>query len=166
MTSGARFLGLLPLVFLCAAAAPPPPQTQFREFEFRRLNRPYRDFPVAVEPVQSGPLEIALASPRHEILLVKHLLRLRPRGDGTHDLSLWKHRVIRQAVLAEQAQVDMIALGQAKRKLQQLVEEGRQRKRQSTRTRIARWDTAGKPTRQAALPAPATTADGGSSWMG
>ena len=72
----------------------------------------------------------------------------------THDLSLWKHRVIRQAVLAEQAQVDMVALGQAKRKLQQLVEEGRQRKRQATRTRIARWDTAGKPTRQAALPTP------------
>jgi len=76
----------------------------------------------------------------------------------THDLSLWKHRVIRQAVLAEQAQVDMVALGQAKRKLQQLVEDGRQRKRQATRTRIARWDTAGKPTRQAALPAPTATA--------
>ena len=72
----------------------------------------------------------------------------------THDLSLWKHRVIRQAVLAEQERVDMVALGQAKRKLQQLVEDGRQRKRQATRTRIARWDTAGKPTRQAALPAP------------
>ena len=41
----------------------------------------------------------------------------------THELSLWKHRVIRQAVLAEQAQVDMVALGQAKRKLQQLVED-------------------------------------------
>jgi putative transposase len=77
----------------------------------------------------------------------------------THELSLWKHRVIRQAVLAEQAQVDMVALGQAKRKLQQLVEDGRQRKRQATRTRIARWDTAGKPTRQAALPAPAATTE-------
>jgi putative transposase len=77
----------------------------------------------------------------------------------THDLSLWKHRVIRQAVLAEQAQVDMVALGQAKRKLQQLVEDGRQRKRQATRTRIARWDTAGKPTQQAALPAPTATAE-------
>lgn len=77
----------------------------------------------------------------------------------THELSLWKHRVIRQAVLAEQAQVDMVALGEAKRKLQQLVEDGRQRKRLATRTRIARWDTAGKPTRQAALPAPAVTAE-------
>jgi putative transposase len=77
----------------------------------------------------------------------------------THDLSLWKHRVIRQAVLAEQERVDMVALGQAKRKLQQLVEDGRQCKRQSTRTRIARWDTAGKPTRQAALPASTATAE-------
>jgi putative transposase len=76
----------------------------------------------------------------------------------THDLSLWKHRVIRQAVLAEQDRVDMVALGQAKRKLQQIVEDGRQRKRQQTRTRIARWDTAGKPTRQAALPAPTAPA--------
>jgi len=68
----------------------------------------------------------------------------------THGLSFWKHRVIRQAVLAEQDRVDMAALGQAKRKIQQIVEAGRQRKRQHTRTRIARWDTAGKPTRQAA----------------
>ncbi|HSN76265.1 MAG TPA: hypothetical protein VL334_14410, partial [Anaerolineae bacterium] len=77
----------------------------------------------------------------------------------THGLSFWKHRVIRQAVLAEQDRVDVAALGQAKRKIQQVVEAGRQRKRQHTRTRIARWDTAGKPTRQAALPAPAATAE-------
>ena len=76
----------------------------------------------------------------------------------TRDLSLWKHRVIRQAVLAEQDRVDMAALGQAKRKIQQLVEAGRQRKRQHTRTRLARWDTSGKPTRQAAL-APTPKAD-------
>lgn len=69
----------------------------------------------------------------------------------THGLSFWKHRVIRQAVLAEQDRVDVAALGQAKRKIQQVVEAGRQRKRQHTRTRIARWDTAGKPTRQVTL---------------
>jgi len=68
----------------------------------------------------------------------------------TQGLSLWKHRVIRQAVLEAQDQVDLVALGKAKRKIQQIVDAGRQRKRQSTRARIARWDTAGKPTRQAA----------------
>ena len=67
----------------------------------------------------------------------------------TQGLSLWKHRVIRQAVLAEQDQVDLVALGKAKRKIQQIVDADRQRKRQGTRARIARWESAGKPTRQA-----------------
>ncbi len=69
----------------------------------------------------------------------------------TANLSLWKHRIIRQAVLEEQAQVDPVALGLAKRKIQAIVDEGRQRKRQQTRTRIARWDMAGKSTRDASL---------------
>jgi putative transposase len=66
----------------------------------------------------------------------------------TEGLSLWKHRVIRRAVLAEQDHVDIVALGRAKRKIQQIVEAGRERKRQGTRVRMARWNTAGKPTRQ------------------
>jgi putative transposase len=66
----------------------------------------------------------------------------------TQGLSLWKHRVIRRAVLSERDKVDIVALGRAKRKIQEIVEAGRQRKRQRTRSRIARWDTAGKPTRQ------------------
>jgi len=66
----------------------------------------------------------------------------------TQGLSLWKHRIIRQAVLNEQDKVDLVALGQARRKIQAIVEAGRLRKRQSTRSRMARWDTAGKPTRQ------------------
>ncbi len=70
----------------------------------------------------------------------------------TAGLSLWKHRVIRQAVLDEQAQVDPVALGQAKRKIQAIVDEGRQRKQQRTRSRIARWETAGKATRQITAP--------------
>jgi putative transposase len=68
----------------------------------------------------------------------------------TQGLSLWKHRVIRQAVLEAQDRVDLEALGKAKRKIQQIVDAGRQRKRQSTRSRIARWDTAGKPVCQVA----------------
>ena len=70
----------------------------------------------------------------------------------TQGLSLWKHRVIRQAVLDEQARVDPVALGQAKRKIQAIVDEGRQRKQQRTRSRIARWETAGKATRQITAP--------------
>jgi putative transposase len=79
----------------------------------------------------------------------------------THSLSLWKHRVIRQVALEEQDRVDLVALGKAKRKIQQIVDADRQRKRQGTRARIARWDSAGKPTRQARaeLDATETTAD-------
>ena len=66
----------------------------------------------------------------------------------TQGLSLWKHRIIRQAVLEEQDQVDLVALGKARRKIQQLVEAGRKRKHQATRSRLARWDTSGKPSRQ------------------
>jgi len=82
--------------------------------------------------------------------LEQHYIRV-PALDQeyTRGLSLWKHRIIRQAVLETQDQVDLVALGKAKRKIQQIVDSARQRKRQSTRTRIARWDTAGKPTRQA-----------------
>jgi putative transposase len=65
----------------------------------------------------------------------------------TQGLSLWKHRVIRQAVLDEQARVDPVALGQAKRKIQAIVEEGRQRRQQGSRTRAARWEMAGQSTR-------------------
>ncbi|MCJ7435286.1 MAG: Mu transposase C-terminal domain-containing protein, partial [Anaerolineales bacterium] len=67
----------------------------------------------------------------------------------TQGLSLWKHRVICHAVLEEQDQVDLVALGKAKRKIQQIVDADRQRKHQGTRSRIARWDTAGRPTRHA-----------------
>lgn len=70
-------------------------------------------------------------------------------NEYTQGLSLWKHRVISQAVLEEQDQVDLVALGKAKRKIQQIVDADRQRKHQGTRSRIARWDTAGRPTRQA-----------------
>jgi len=74
----------------------------------------------------------------------------------TQGLSLWKHRVIRRAVLQEQDKVDIVALGRAKRKIQEIVDQGRRRKRQATRSRIARWDTAGKPTRQIVEESPAS----------
>jgi putative transposase len=57
----------------------------------------------------------------------------------TRDLSLWKHKVIRNFVLSQQDQVDIVALGRAQRKIQAIVEESLQRKKLKTRTRIARW---------------------------
>jgi putative transposase len=61
--------------------------------------------------------------------------------DYAQGLSLWKHRVIRNFVLTEQRTVDMVALGQAQRKIQTIVEQSMHRKKLSTRTKIARWQS-------------------------
>jgi len=65
----------------------------------------------------------------------------------TRGLSLWKHRIIRRAALEESDSVDLVALGRAKRKIQEIVDAGKSRKQLRTRSRIARWETGGKPTR-------------------
>ena len=70
-----------------------------------------------------------------------------PYQEYAKDLSLWKHRVIRQAILEEQKSVDPVALGLTKRKLQAIVDAGKERKRTSTRNYEARWNTSGKATR-------------------
>src|SRR6266567_4939828 len=71
-----------------------------------------------------------------------------PYQEYTQDLSLWKHKVIRDAILAEKRSVDPVALGRTKRKMQEIVDAGRNRRRASTRSRGGRWDTSGKPTRE------------------
>src|SRR5581483_7597519 len=58
-----------------------------------------------------------------------------PYQEYTHDLSLWKHRVIRTAVLEEQHTIDPVALGRTKRKMQAIVDAAQERKRASTRHR-------------------------------
>lgn len=54
-------------------------------------------------------------------------------------LSLWKHKVIRNFALTQQGTVDIVALGRAQRKIQKIVEESMERKKLSTRSKIARW---------------------------
>lgn len=66
----------------------------------------------------------------------------------TRGLSLWKHRVIRNAVLEERGQVDLAALGRARRKIQEIVSEGKRRRRAGSGSKIGRWETAGQPTRK------------------
>jgi putative transposase len=65
----------------------------------------------------------------------------------TQNLSLWKHRIIRQTARDHFGSVNVVALGQAKRKIQEIVQAGRERKRLATRSHIARWETGGRPTR-------------------
>lgn len=62
----------------------------------------------------------------------------------TANLSLWKHQVIRTFVLREQDTVDIVALGEAQRKIQAIVEKSLNRKKLNTRAKIARWKSSGK----------------------
>jgi putative transposase len=80
----------------------------------------------------------------------------------THGLSLWKHKVIRNFVLNQQDRVDIVALGQAQRKIQAMVEESLHRKKLGTRTKIARWQASGQTPglsggQQGSVPAPTAT---------
>jgi len=72
----------------------------------------------------------------------------------TQGLSLWKHAVIHNAVLESAKEVNPVNLGLAKRRIQAIVNEGRARKRVGTRTKSARWDTAGKPASELTEPTP------------
>lgn len=60
----------------------------------------------------------------------------------TAGLSLWKHKVIRNMALHEHETVDLVALGRAKRRIQEIVESSRERKT-SGRSKIARWENGG-----------------------
>jgi hypothetical protein len=62
------------------------------------------------------------------------------------DLSLWKHRVILRVARAREDRPDIVALGRAKREIQDIIENARTRGRRkiSTRNTVGRWDTGGK----------------------
>lgn len=70
---------------LLASSAGVAPATGTWEFEFSRLNRVYRDVAGALEPAEAGPFRIELSTPRQEVTLRRHRVRLSPRGGGTHD---------------------------------------------------------------------------------
>lgn len=74
----------------------------------------------------------------------------------TQGLSLWKHRVIRRFVLAQQQQVNILALGEAKRQIQEIVQESKARTAGlRTRARIGRWQSGGQT--ETTAPATGTT---------
>lgn len=70
----------------------------------------------------------------------------------TGGLSLWKHRVIRRFVLQQQAQVDILALGEAKRQIQQIVLESKERRRLRSRAQIGRWQASGQTDKSLVTP--------------
>ena len=60
--------------------------------------------------------------------------------DYTQGLSFWKHRMIRRLAAQEAQTVDLAALGRARQKIQDMVDQARSRKRTGTRSKVARWD--------------------------
>lgn len=76
----------------------------------------------------------------------------------TQGLSLWKHRVIHNFVLNEQRTVDIVALGQAQRKIQAIVEKSLTRKKLQTRTKVARWQGQSSDPSEPPPPPPAALA--------
>ncbi len=72
--------------------------------------------------------------------------------DYVQGLSLWKHRVILNLARQEEAQVDILRLAQAKRRIQEIVEKSRADKKIKSRTRLARWTTGGKPVGREEVP--------------
>ena len=65
--------------------------------------------------------------------------------DYTENLSLWKHKVIKHFGKINGDNEDLAALGRAKVKIQQIVEEARNRSKLSGRSKIKRFDDGGKP---------------------
>jgi putative transposase len=64
----------------------------------------------------------------------------------TEDLSLWKHRVILRVARAREDRPDIVALGEAKRDIQSIIENARTRGRRkiSAGNVVGRWNTGGK----------------------
>lgn len=58
------------------------------QIELQRLNRSYSEVAPDILPVIEGPLTVRLSSPRHQIVVRRHLLRLEPGAAGSHSADL------------------------------------------------------------------------------
>jgi len=67
--------------------------------------------------------------------------------DYARGLSVWKHRVVLRYLRGCGDPVNLAALGRAKRRIQELIEASYSQLPGGSRTRGARWTTAGQPTR-------------------
>lgn len=78
----------------------------------------------------------------------------------TSGLSLWKHRVILKEARLQDGQVDALALGRARQRINEIVNESRTR-HQATRRKMARWQTGEPVSTPDPAPQVATTAEAG-----
>ena len=58
------------------------------QIQLQRLNRSYSEVAPEIVPVVEGPLTVRLSSPRHQITVRRHLLRLEPGPRGSHSADL------------------------------------------------------------------------------
>src|SRR6185436_11982318 len=58
------------------------------QIELQRLNRSYSELAPDILPVIEGPLTVRLSSPRNQIVVRRHLLRLEPGAGGSHSADL------------------------------------------------------------------------------
>ena len=72
----------------------------------------------------------------------------------THNLSLWKHRVILKEAKKE-GDVDVAALGRVRRRIRAMIDDSRDQKQLHARKKIARWD---EPEKQPLQADPASSA--------
>lgn len=77
-----RTLLLIPAVLLLLGAAVP------GQFRFERFNRSYPEIMPEIAPIEQGPLTIQLSSPRSNMTLRSHFLRLEPGPGGSHTAEL------------------------------------------------------------------------------
>ncbi|HEX6863956.1 MAG TPA: hypothetical protein VF414_14105 [Thermoanaerobaculia bacterium] len=74
--------GILGLLLLGAAPAPP------GQLRFARLNRTYPDAVTEIAPISEGLVTIRLSSPKNQMTLRNHRLRLEPGPGGSHSAEL------------------------------------------------------------------------------
>jgi hypothetical protein len=58
------------------------------ELRFERLNRGYRGVAPEILPIEEGPLTIRLTSPRNDLTVRSHRLRLEPGAGNSHSAEL------------------------------------------------------------------------------
>lgn len=83
-----RLCAILALAFLVLLASRPGRTAVPGQIELQRLNRSYSEMAPDILPVIEGPLTVRLSSPRNQIVVRHHLLRLEPGVGGSHSADL------------------------------------------------------------------------------
>lgn len=83
-----RLCAILVLIPLVLLAGRPGGTATPGQIELQRLNRSYNEMAPDILPVIEGPLTVRLSSPRNQITVRKHLLRLEPGSGGSHSADL------------------------------------------------------------------------------